>query len=471
MSEHYDYDAVIIGAGISGLVCGCYLAKAGLKTLIVEKNANPGGYCTSFTFNGFRFDACAHALSSLRKDARLYDILRDLDINLKIKRPNPSEQIITPEFKINIYHEIMRTIAEFQRIFSSEEREIENFFKHVLLGSLRDSMAFRSLTFNDLLERYFKDRKLKSIFSIILFRLLGVHSSDISATVGIIIWREFIFDGGYYPVGGMQALPECLVAKFKEFGGKVNFNHEVKKLKISKNIVTNIFIENRDPINSKFVISACDFKETYFAFLKGNNNCPINFKKNLKKRISTSSFMVYLGLELLSEEIGRTFLPNIYFINNLDDKGNYKDFLNFSNSHATVTSNVREDYEKKENISLCIGTNASYENDNFWNCENKNKFSKALLSLASQFLPLSSTRIKTKLEASPNTMFRWTYNYKGSSYGWASTIKHFGDPDFSQRTTIENLFLTGHWCNQGSGVAFVASCGYDTANSILSLSK
>ena len=36
----YDYDAIIIGAGIGGLVCGCYLAKAGMKTLIVD---HPGG--------------------------------------------------------------------------------------------------------------------------------------------------------------------------------------------------------------------------------------------------------------------------------------------------------------------------------------------------------------------------------------------------------------------------------------------
>lgn len=28
------YDAIIIGAGIGGLVCGCYLAKAGIKVLI-----------------------------------------------------------------------------------------------------------------------------------------------------------------------------------------------------------------------------------------------------------------------------------------------------------------------------------------------------------------------------------------------------------------------------------------------------
>ena len=32
------FDFVIIGAGISGLICGCYLAKSGFKVLIVEKN-------------------------------------------------------------------------------------------------------------------------------------------------------------------------------------------------------------------------------------------------------------------------------------------------------------------------------------------------------------------------------------------------------------------------------------------------
>jgi len=36
-----EYDVVIIGAGIGGLVRGCYLAKAGMKVLIVEKNHKP----------------------------------------------------------------------------------------------------------------------------------------------------------------------------------------------------------------------------------------------------------------------------------------------------------------------------------------------------------------------------------------------------------------------------------------------
>lgn len=32
------HDAAIIGAGISGLVCECYPAKAGMKVLIAEQH-------------------------------------------------------------------------------------------------------------------------------------------------------------------------------------------------------------------------------------------------------------------------------------------------------------------------------------------------------------------------------------------------------------------------------------------------
>src|SRR4030066_115744 len=130
MSNKYDYDAVIIGAGICGLVCGCYLAKAGMKVLIVEKNAKPGGYCTSFKRGGFQFDACVHSLGSLREGGNIRTILKELHIEtrLEIKRHDPSDIIITPDFKIHFWNDLDKTIQEFQDNFPEEAKNIKEFF-------------------------------------------------------------------------------------------------------------------------------------------------------------------------------------------------------------------------------------------------------------------------------------------------------------------------------------------------------
>ncbi|MEM9757503.1 MAG: FAD-dependent oxidoreductase, partial [Pseudomonadota bacterium] len=37
MSEAARYDAIIVGGGHNGLTCGAYLARAGLKTLVLER--------------------------------------------------------------------------------------------------------------------------------------------------------------------------------------------------------------------------------------------------------------------------------------------------------------------------------------------------------------------------------------------------------------------------------------------------
>ena len=108
MSGKRDYDAVIIGAGIGGLVCGCYLAKAGLKTLIVEKNAQPGGYCTSFMKSGYSFDACGHMLSGLRNGGNISRVLMELNLDkrIKITRFDPQDIIITPDAKISFWNNL-----------------------------------------------------------------------------------------------------------------------------------------------------------------------------------------------------------------------------------------------------------------------------------------------------------------------------------------------------------------------------
>ena len=70
------YDAIVVGAGHNGLVNGAYLAKAGLRTLILERRHLVGGAAITEELRpGFQFTTFSYALSLLRPD-----IIQELDL-------------------------------------------------------------------------------------------------------------------------------------------------------------------------------------------------------------------------------------------------------------------------------------------------------------------------------------------------------------------------------------------------------
>ena len=70
------YDAIVIGGGHNGLVNGAYLAKSGLKVLIIERRPFVGGAAITEELRpGFHFTTFSYALSLLRPD-----IIHELDL-------------------------------------------------------------------------------------------------------------------------------------------------------------------------------------------------------------------------------------------------------------------------------------------------------------------------------------------------------------------------------------------------------
>ena len=77
------YDVTIIGGGHNGLVAACYLAKAGLSVLVLERNAELGGATRSArVFEGMdaKLSVYSYLVSLFPKK-----IVEDLDLNLRLK--------------------------------------------------------------------------------------------------------------------------------------------------------------------------------------------------------------------------------------------------------------------------------------------------------------------------------------------------------------------------------------------------
>jgi prolycopene isomerase len=462
------YDAIIIGAGIGGLVCGCYLAKAGMKVLICEQHYKPGGYCTSFKRQGFTFDAAAHCFGAYRKDGIVRKVFKDIEIDNKIKiiRFNPSDIIITPDYKISFWDDLDKTIEEFQKAFIEESDNIKNFFYFLTNPDPKSFARMRSWTFKKLLDRYFINDKLKSIISIPLLGNGGLPSSQMSAFIGAKLYSEFLLDGGYYPQGGMQALPDALAERFKEFGGELRLSCLVKKIKVRYNQAIGVVLEKGGFIPSRYVISDCDARQTFFKLL-GRSVGNKEFYDKINKMIPTmSDFIIYLGIDGYFESLPRPGTSLWCFSHyNVDQAYKAAQEADIDGFGGYL---LRVSYDISTIMAIIL---APFKNKKYWENKKYEFLNSFLDRIEKNTIPNLSKHIKYKEAATPYTLYRYTLNYKGASYGWAGTPSQLAVPDLRKPSFVHDLYMTSSWTTQGIGISGVFYIGQDTAKMILRREK
>ena len=457
------YDVVIIGAGIGGLVCGCYLAKAGMKVLIGEQHFKPGGYCTSFRRNRFTFDAGPHCFGSYRNGGLTRKILQDLglDRKLQIHRSDPTDVIVTPEHTINIWNDLTRTKDELQSQFPNEKKGLDEFVQFIFNADANTYPRIRRSTLQHLLDTYFKDEKIKSIISAPLLAFHGLPPSQMSAFVGSKLFSEFLFDGGYAPQGGMQALSDALAQEFRTWGGELRLSALVRKIVSKEDNVIGVEIQDQGYVPSKYVVSACDARQTFFSFLE-NDIVEKEFAAMLiDMKPSLSNFLIYVGVKRdfqlsLAPGVAYCYCPH-YDLDRI--------------YHAATTMELAGDVAYTIRVSHDASTIngyllAPYQTKEYW-LKYKQKISKQFLQKLAVHIPGLLEHIEYQDAATPSTLNRYTKNFQGASYGWAGTPSQFAVPGFRKPTFVQNLYLTGHWTTFGVGISGVIYFAYDTAKTLM----
>lgn len=472
MSRQYDYDVIIIGAGIGGLVCGCYLTKKGYRVLIIEQHSKPGGYCSAFTRKGYKFNIGIHSLGGINNGI-LSKILDELEIKeeLKFSQSDPSDKIIMPDCITYIRANPNDTIKEFQKTFPEEKKNIEDFFHFVMQPNILAIYSkVKNMTMSNVLNSFFNNERLKATISVLFLSNMGLPHTEVAAFAAIVFLREFILDPGYVPRGGIHQFTNCLVDKFKKQGGELMLSHKVVKIIIEDNIAKGVVIYNGEKIMSKSIVSNIDVTQTFKDLIDIKTRESILVDSLVP---SNSIFAVYLGmnapiLSFFNENC------NIWYFTTYDIDGCYR-FLRKNILEKIITGilisfpSMMNNAGTINNNTIQILTIATYENEDFWS-ESRHPLSEVMLSLAEKVVSNLRQHLDLIITATPSTFYRYTLNKGGAAYGWASNIKQIDSSLLPQKSSIRNLFLAGHWCTMGAGqggISTVALSGKKTAEIII----
>lgn len=453
------YDAVIIGAGIGGLVCGCYLAKAGMKVLIVEKNPSVGGYCSSFTREKYRFDSCVHYLGGCRKKGAIGKIFSELGLekDISLIRADVSDIFLTPAFNFSIRSDFNNTIQQFQKRFKNESNNIESFFDFIRNSDFASLFAcLKNKTFIELLREYFIEDELINVFNAFIM-CEGSSIEKISALAAVILFKEYIIDGGYYPIGGMQAFSNGLLTNYKRCGGHILLSMEITRILHKNGEVEGVECSGGElKFFSKIVIANNGPRDIFLKFLNGAKPSKNFIDRLMHLQPTISAFIVYLGLRRsLSNVVERS--RGLWFFSHLNTsividnikRGILKDLASYFLCAFTSTHDKNAAPPNCESMQLIVG--APFKNDIFWK-NNKDEFAASIVNMASAVFGNFSDDIEVKEIATPQTLYSYTYNTEGALYGWESTLHQCNKDLMPQEIDfIDGLYLVGHWTTHESG--------------------
>ncbi len=327
------YDAIVIGAGHNGLTCACYLAKAGLKVLVIEQYRSIGGMTITeeVTLPGFNSDVHAFGYQL----ANLSPVPFELNLSkyeFELLRPEISYSHIFPGGKyISMYRDVEQTIKSikkyskrdsltwkkmFQRYIENRDAIISNInspplpISSELAGIEKSSTTDDGISYRSKLQsmrswcnEWFESEEAKIMFGT-FSSFVGLSPDDAGGGEISYLFSSIIQDGGNNVVkGGFTNLCVALSKYLQSKGGEIITNTEVTKIVIKKGIgAVGVKLDNGKEIGVKKIVASSTDPSTLVLKLIGEEHFNTKIVRGIKNMEWGDSILaVYLAMDAPAE--------------------------------------------------------------------------------------------------------------------------------------------------------------------------
>jgi all-trans-retinol 13,14-reductase len=482
-------DYLIVGSGLSALVFGSLMAKAGNKVRVLEAHEYPGGFGHTFTMaKKYKFNAQLHYVWDCGEGKTVNRVLKKLELDREVTferyDPDGFDRMYMPGYNLAIPSSPATLSQRLVTLFPESTAKIERFIKEIQtvsdslkvlsppikpqdlvrnLGGVSKTLLYLNSTLQDVFNKFDLPLPAQTLLASQWPDFL-LPPDRLSFYAWVILFTGYQ-NGAYYPTQHFEHVIDSLVKTIVDCGGEVLLNHEVHEFVISDRTVTGVLAENlKTKQIAEFTADTiiCNIDPQQAARTIGLDRFSPTVRRQLNYDYSPSNFMAYCvvkDLDLRDYGFGKwnTFHTGDSDLNRAFDRMYYEhDFSNpsFAITTPTLLTTAHRDCPEDCQI-LEFLTVANYEyfknlkatDPKAYRQKKTEIFDSIVDVVEANYIPNLREHLVFNITGSPTTNEDYCWCPEGNSYGSSLTPQNMGIGRLTSETSLKNFYF----CNASSG--------------------